>query len=194
MGPIASMLACASLASCGAAGHAGAAAMMSPVVQAPNFKGINVCMHVSPPHGVAGKPAPAGVDVRLTTRLGDADPVQRPASYEISAAGVGRITLREELAAPEACRQRPANQFGWVGVSERSARAELCLTGPRGTGMQVLVDAEAQSEPGRLSDTKAMLIGIAACRMKMFPSEYDAEDHYFDGEVLLLGPYVLAAE
>ena len=164
------------------------------VIEAPNFLGKNLCMKVD-------KPAVRGLNysqvaypsVQMETELGhrEADYL-RNAKYTITLGNLGAISIDEELATASTCTNLPLDSFVWQDEPDGlHSTAKFCLTGADGK-RKVRVQGSVLANGASLASVKSALVGVAACRMSLYPSQYDSRDVYANKEPLLLGPYVLA--
>ncbi len=155
------------------------------VIEAPNFKGRNICLMI------AGE-----ADVQMQTQLGRTrTEFSRPASYSITLPGAGTVSVREQIDVTDSCKSLPVDRFAWHDrVDGQRSESEFCLSPPPAvaSARNVHVQISANSNIGRLDRLKTAIYGVAACRMLLYPSQYDSEDKYSNRAPLLQGPYALS--
>jgi hypothetical protein len=152
------------------------------VIEAPNFKGRNVCTNI-------GSPA----QIRMEAEVGRQEPdFARRAKYEITVGNVGTMTVEEEVVLDNRCASLPLDRFAWRDERDgERANAHFCLSGADGRG-RIEVRASAKAGPQFRGRIKDVLMGMAACQMGIYPSQFNSDDKYSVGDKLQMGPYVLA--
>jgi hypothetical protein len=164
------------------------------VVEAPNFKGRNVCMKVS-------RVVPLGRDyaraltpkLTMVAEIGREDDFSRSARYTISVGDLGEVTVDEAVALDHRCARLPIDRFAWNDDrGGQSANAHFCLSSANGQ-RKIEVSVTLQATGSERQRVKSALVGVAACQNGTnFPSEFYAEDKYTIGDRLQMGPYILA--
>ena len=164
------------------------------VVEAPNFKGRNICMNIS-------KVVPPGRDytqaltpkVSMVTEIGRVDDFSRSAKYTITVDDLGEVAVDEAVALDDRCTGLPMDRFAWNNDSGgQRANARFCLSSANGQ-RSIEVYAVVQATGSERERVKGALVGVAACQNgNLYPSPYYSDDKYTVGDMLRMGPYVLA--